>query len=34
MLEWLGLENGSDFDPNTIPNDSIDCELAVTGASR
>ena len=34
MLEWLGLENASEFDPNTVPNDTIDYELALTGASR
>ena len=34
MLEWLGLENGSDFDPNAVPNDNISYELALTGASR
>jgi Plasmid pRiA4b ORF-3-like protein len=32
MLEWLGLENGSEFDPNAVPNDTIDYELALTGA--
>ncbi len=30
MLEWLGLENGSEF----VPNDTIDYELALTDASR
>jgi Plasmid pRiA4b ORF-3-like protein len=34
MLEWLGLENGSDFDPNAVPNDNIGYELALTGTSR
>jgi Plasmid pRiA4b ORF-3-like protein len=34
MLEWLGLENGSDFDPNALPSDHIDYELALTRASR
>ena len=33
MLEWLGLENGSEFDPNAIPSDTIDYELALTGTS-
>ncbi len=34
MLEWLGLENGSEFDPNAAPSDTIDYELAITGAGR
>jgi hypothetical protein len=34
MLEWLGLENGSEFDPNAVPSDTIDYELALTAASR
>jgi hypothetical protein len=34
MLEWLGLENASEFDPNAVPSDTIDYELALTGASR
>ncbi len=34
MLEWLGLENSSEFDPNAVPSDTIDYELALTGASR
>jgi hypothetical protein len=34
MLEWLDLENGSEFDPNAVPSDDIDYELALTGASR
>ncbi len=33
-LEWLGLQNGSEFDPNTVPSDTIDDQLAPTGASR
>jgi Plasmid pRiA4b ORF-3-like protein len=33
MLEWLSLDNGSEFDPNTVPSDNIDYELALTGAS-
>ena len=34
MLEWLGLDNGSEFDPNAVPSDAIDHELALTGANR
>jgi hypothetical protein len=34
MLEWLGLENGSEFDSNAVPSDTIDYELALTAASR
>ncbi len=34
MLEWLDSENGSAFDPNAVPSDTIDYELALTGASR
>ncbi len=34
MLEWLDLENGSAFDPNAVPSDTIDYELALTGANR
>jgi hypothetical protein len=34
MLEWLGLENASEFDPATAPSENIDYELALTGASR
>lgn len=34
MLEWLGLDTGSEFDPHTVPSDSIDYELALTSASR
>ena len=33
MLEWLSLDNGSEFDPNTVPSDNIDYELALTGGS-
>ena len=34
MLEWLGLENASAFDPATAPSENIDYELALTGPSR
>jgi hypothetical protein len=34
MLEWLGLENASEFDPTTAPSENIDYELALTSASR
>ena len=33
MLEWLGLENASEFDPATTPSENIDYELALTGTS-
>jgi len=33
MLEWLALDNASDFDPTAIATDSIDYELALNGAS-
>lgn len=34
MLEWLGLDNASEFDPAAITTEDIDHELALTGASR
>jgi hypothetical protein len=34
MLEWLGLDNASDFDPATVATKTIDHELALSGASR
>ncbi len=34
MLEWLGLDNASDFDPAAIATETIDHELALSGASR
>lgn len=34
MLEWLGLDNASDFDPAAVTTEDIDHELALTGASR
>ncbi len=34
MLDWLGLDNSSTFDPNAIATDHIEYELALNGASR
>ena len=34
MVEWLGLENASEFDPAAVPSENIDYELALTGVSR
>ena len=34
MLEWLGLDNASEFDPAAVTSEDIDYELAVTGARR
>jgi len=34
MLEWLGIDNASEFDPATVPTDTIDYELALNGAGR
>lgn len=34
MLDWLGLENSSAFNPNAIATDHIEQELALSGASR
>jgi Plasmid pRiA4b ORF-3-like protein len=34
MLEWLGLDNASDFDPNAVATDEIDHELPLSGVSR
>ena len=34
MLEWLGLDNASEFDPAAVTTEDIDHELALTGASR
>jgi hypothetical protein len=34
MLEWLGLNNASEFDPATIPTDNIGYELALNGANH
>ncbi len=33
-LEWLGLENGSEFDPTTIATDQLEHELALHSAIR
>ncbi len=32
MLEWLGLDNPTEFDPNAIATDQLDYELALNGA--
>ncbi len=34
MLDWLGLDDSSEFNPNAIPTDHIEYELALNGASR
>ena len=34
MLDWLGLENSSAFDPNAVTTDQVEQELALNGASR
>jgi hypothetical protein len=34
MLDWLGLDNSSAFDPNAVATDQIEEELALSGASR
>jgi hypothetical protein len=34
MLDWLGLDNPSAFDPNTVTIDQIEEEVALNGASR
>jgi Plasmid pRiA4b ORF-3-like protein len=34
MLDWLGLENPSEFDPNAIAADQIEEEVALNGTSR
>ncbi len=34
MLEWLGLNNASEFDPNAVPTKNIDHELALSGAGH
>ena len=33
MLEWLGLDNATEFDPKTITIDEIEQDLALAGAS-
>lgn len=32
MLEWLGLDNASEFDPAAVATENIDYELALSGA--
>ena len=34
MLEWLGLNDASEFDPTAVPTQDIDYELALSGAGR
>lgn len=34
MLEWLGLQNASEFDPTAAATEHIDHELALSGAGR
>ena len=34
MLEWLALNDASEFDPNAVATENIDYELALTSASR
>jgi hypothetical protein len=34
MLEWLGLDNASEFNPAAVPAEHIDYELALSGAGR
>lgn len=34
MLDWLGLENTTAFDPNTVTLDQLEEEVALNGASR
>jgi hypothetical protein len=34
MLDWLGLDTSSAFDPNALATDEIEEELALSGASR
>jgi hypothetical protein len=33
-LEWLGLENAAEFDPNTVTLEQLEQEVALNGASR
>jgi hypothetical protein len=33
-LEWLRLNNASEFDPTAVPSEDIDYELALNGATR
>ena len=34
MLDWLGLDNASEFNPAAVTTDDIEAELALSGASR
>ncbi len=34
MLDWLGLDNSSAFDPSAVTTDHIEQELALSGAGR
>ncbi len=34
MLEWLGLDDASEFDPGAVPTNHIEYELALSGAGR
>jgi hypothetical protein len=34
MLDWLGLDDASEFDPAAVATDDIEEELALSGASR
>jgi Plasmid pRiA4b ORF-3-like protein len=34
MLEWLGLDDASEFDPGAVPSDHIEHELALDGIGR
>lgn len=33
MLEWLGLDNATEFDPLAVPSEKIDDELALSSIS-
>jgi hypothetical protein len=34
MLDWLGLDSSSAFDPNAVTIDQLEYEVALNGASR
>jgi hypothetical protein len=34
MLEWLGLNDASEFDPNAVPTQNTNYELALTSTSH
>jgi hypothetical protein len=34
MLDWLSLDDASEFDPGAVPTDHIEYELALSGAGR